>query len=56
MKKLAVILTVLLLSVSMCLGFASCAGNKTDINEGNEYEEDAVTITVAIKADTTERT
>lgn len=56
MKKLAVLLMTLLLSAVLCMGFVGCRSTGNDINEGNEYTDDAVTITVAIKADTTERT
>ena len=38
------------------LMFALCACAETDeINDGNDFEENAITVTVAIKADTTEK-
>ena len=52
MKKLTVIL--LLLAFALTLALSACA-KVDDINEGNEYEEDAVTIVVGIKADSTEK-
>lgn len=52
MKKLTVIL--LLLVFALTLALPACAKGD-DINEGNEYEEDAVTIVVGIKADSTEK-
>lgn len=53
MKKFTVIL--LLLVFALTLALPACAGGGDEINEGNEYEEDAVTIVVGIKADSTEK-
>ena len=52
MKKITGILLVLILALT--LSFAACA-QTDDINEGNTYTEDAVTIVVGIKADSTEK-
>ena len=53
MKKIAV---VLLLIVSMLtLSLSACARGGDDVNDGNDYDDEVVTIVVGIKADSTEK-
>ena len=53
MKKFAV---VLLLIVSMLtLSLSACARGGDDVNDGNDYDDEVVTIVVGIKADSTEK-
>ena len=53
MKKFAV---VLLLIVSMLtLSLSACARGGDDVNNGNDYDDEVVTIVVGIKADSTEK-
>lgn len=54
MKKLAAVLLVFVLAFSV--GLSACSlEREEDVNQGNEYEEGAVTVVVGIKADSIEK-
>lgn len=52
MKKIKIAVTAI--ACALVLGLCACVPVE-DINDGNEFEDDAVTIVVAIKADSTEK-
>ena len=53
MKKFTVVL--FLIVVMLTLSLSACARGGNDINDGNDYDDEVVTIVVGIKADSTEK-